>query len=83
MQYKLTLHTISTNFCTTWAITLIKDKSMLPSNSSRYDRFEFSNKQSCSTCGVTFYCNRYFDVPKYCSQTCHWYKDDIKKEKQS
>ena len=56
---------------------------MLLSNSSRYDRFEFSNKQSCSACGVTFYCNRYYHVPKYCSQTCHWYKNDIKKEKQS
>ena len=56
---------------------------MYSCNRSSYDKWEWSNEQTCNACGVTFYCNRYYDVPRHCSQGCLWYSERIKAERLS
>ncbi len=54
---------------------------MYSCNHSSHDKWEYSNQQTCDACGIIFYCNRYYNVPKHCSQSCFWYEESIKNER--
>ena len=41
-----------------------------------HDEYTYTNDQNCKTCEKTFYVNRYYNVPKYCSTVCFWYSDE-------